>query len=78
MKITGTRSYILIEYDHRVLNIKGELALSAFYASLSAINCWEPPFEKVKVTEDEKIELVKRLLEEQEKGSFRFKIIFVE
>jgi len=76
MKITGTRSYILVEYDDRILKIKGELTMTAFYASLSSIDCWEPPFENAKVTDDEKRDLVSRVQKEEGKDPSRFKVIF--
>jgi len=74
MKITGTRSYILVELDHRTVRIAGELTTTpAFYASIGSINNWEPPHEKSKVTEEEKKEIVKIVLENDNP---EFKIIF--
>ena len=63
MKITGTRSYILVEYDHRTLKIEGELTLTpAFYAVSNSIKNWEPPHEKDAITEAEKKEIILRIL----------------
>ena len=74
MKITGTRSYILAEFDFRTVKIAGELTTTpAFYAYLSSIKNWEPPYQSQKVTEEEKKEIVKRVLEQENPN---FKIIF--
>jgi len=55
MKITGTRSYILIEFNDRIVRIEGELTINtAFYASVASIKNWEPPYDKFAVTEQEK------------------------
>jgi hypothetical protein len=51
MKITGTSSYILVEFDHRTVRISGELTNSpAFYAYLDSIKNWEPPFQNSEIT----------------------------
>lgn len=64
MKITGTRSYILVEYDHRTLKIEGELTLTpAFYAISNSIKKWEPPYEKDPITVAEKKEIILRILD---------------
>lgn len=76
MKITGTRSYILIEYEHRILKIQGELTMTAFYANLNSIDCWEPPFDNVKVINEEKQLIVKTVQKEQDKDPHRLKIFF--
>lgn len=76
MKITGTRSYILVEYDHRTVKIEGELTTTpAFYASIGSIKNWESPYENMPVTEEEKKEIINRVLEE---NNPEFKIIFEE
>ncbi|ULQ57650.1 Imm74 family immunity protein [Flavihumibacter rivuli] len=64
MKITGTRSYILVEYDYRTVKISGELTLApAFYAYVDSIYQWEPPYEKNTISEEEKQELIKKVME---------------
>jgi hypothetical protein len=74
MKITGTRSYILVEFDHRTIKIEGELTTTpAFHASISSIKNLESPYEKEEVTEDEKGEIVRRVQEQNNSG---FEIIF--
>ena len=74
MKITGTRSYILVEFDHRTVKIEGELTTPpAFYATISSIKNWENPYDSIPITEEEKKEIIRRILEE---NNPEFKIIF--
>jgi hypothetical protein len=76
MKITGTRSYILVEFDHRKVKIEGELTTTpAFYAIKSSIKNWESPYNEIAITEEEKNEIVKRVLEH---NNPEFKIFFEE
>lgn len=76
MKTTGTRSYILAEFDHRTVKIAGELTITpAFYASIGSIKNWEPPYDKIAVTEQEKMEIIEKVLEQNNPD---FKIIFEE
>jgi len=63
MKITGTRSYMIVEIRNRKVKIQGELTSApAFYASAGTIENWEPPFEKIKITEEEKNEIIQEVL----------------
>ena len=74
MKITVTRSFILVEFDHRTVKISGELTSApAFYASISSIKNWEPPFENIEITDEEKKQIVERVSKEN-RGEL--KIIF--
>jgi hypothetical protein len=74
MKITGTRSYILVEFDHRSVKIAGELTTTpVFYASIKSIKNWEPPYDSIPVSESEKREIVNRVLQEIRS---EFKILF--
>lgn len=76
MKITGTRSYILVEFDYRTVKIKGELTLTpAFYASINSIKNWESPHDNVEVKQEEKNEIINTILRENNSD---FKIIFEE
>jgi hypothetical protein len=76
MKITGTRSFILVEFDYRTVKIAGELTtIPAFYAYIGSIKNWEPPYENLVVTEAEKSEIVKKVLEQ---NTLDFIIIFEE
>lgn len=76
MKIKGTRSYVLIEYDHRILKIQGELTVTAFFANLNSIDCWKSPFDNIKVTNEEKGLIVKKIQVEQEEDPHKLKIFF--
>jgi len=74
MKITGTRSYILVEFDNRTVKIKGELTTTpAFYASIRSIDNWETPYQDLKVSEDEKKEIIRKVMEQKNP---EFEIIF--
>lgn len=74
MKITGTRSYILVEFDHRSVKIAGELTTTpVFYASINSIKNWETPYDDMPVSELEKKEIVQRISEEDRPD---FKIVF--
>lgn len=74
MQITGTRSYILVEFDHRTVKIMGELTLTpAFYASIGSIKYWEHPFEQIQITEDEKHDIIQKVLAQNNPA---FKIYF--
>lgn len=76
MKITGTRSYILVEFDYRTVKIKGELTTTpAFYASIGSIENWESPYENLKVSEEEKKEIIRKV---SEQNNHEFEIIFEE
>jgi hypothetical protein len=76
MKITGTRSYILVEFDYRTVKIAGELTVGAiFYAYSGSINNWQPPYENSKITEEEKSEIISDVLKQ---NNTDFKIVFEE
>ena len=76
MKITGTRSYILVEFDLKTVKIAGELTITpAFYASKSSIMNWESPYQELKISEEEKKEIVQKIIEH---NNPEFKIIFEE
>lgn len=63
-KISGTRSYILVEFDHRSIKILGELTTSpTFYADFNSIKKWEPPFDFEEITEEKKQQLVNAVLD---------------
>jgi hypothetical protein len=65
MQISGTRSHIIVQFDHRSVKITGELTTTpVFYADIISIKNWEPPYESVAITEKEKEEIIKRVTEE--------------
>jgi hypothetical protein len=76
MKITGTRSYILVEFDSRTVKIEGELTTTpAFYASVGSIKNWETPYQDVEISPEEKKANIARVLAHNNPA---FRIIFEE
>ncbi|WP_295716276.1 Imm74 family immunity protein [Mucilaginibacter sp.] len=74
MKITGTRSYILVEFKDKKVKIEGELTLTpTFYASIGSIENWESPHQDIMLTSEEKRELIADILKYNNPD---FKIIF--
>jgi len=44
--ITGTRSYMIVDFGDRKVKVQGELTLTpAFYGYINSIKNWEPPYE---------------------------------
>ena len=76
MRITGTRSYILVEFDSRSVKIAGELTTTpAFYASVGSIKKWESPFDELEISPEEKREIIEQVLAH---NNPTFRIIFDE
>lgn len=72
MNITGDRNFIWIEFDNRTVKISGELTTTpAFYAEINSMNYWEAPFENVKITEKEKDEIIKSVIEDTKDKPFK-------
>ncbi len=72
MKITGARDHMIVEFDHRCVKIYGELTTTpAFYADLKSIGYWEPPFERELISDVEKDEIVRRVLEQTENETLK-------
>ena len=75
MKIIGSRSYIIVDYDHRNIKIIGELTTTPiFYADIASIKKWEPPFDNIEVTEKGKVNIIQRITDETKNKEL--KIIF--
>lgn len=53
MKITGTRTYIDVEDEGRVIRIQGEMIVGGFVAYKRSMTKWKAP-ENEPVTEEEK------------------------
>ncbi|WP_196594981.1 Imm74 family immunity protein [Pectinatus frisingensis] len=64
MKITGTRSYIKIEFEEKVIKIKGELLVGGFVAYKDSIKNWEPPHESEKIDDLEKQRIIDMVINE--------------
>ncbi|MGB3145714.1 MAG: hypothetical protein WBB24_16565 [Maribacter sp.] len=76
MKITGTKSYIIVELNGKCIKIEGELTqTSIFYADESSINYWEFDNERIYLTDEEKLELIELIIHESGKKG-NIKIIF--
>ena len=74
MKITGTRSYILVEYDHRTARITGELTIKPeFYANVNSMRYWEPPYDNIEITKAEKEYMINKI---KQQNNPDFQIIF--
>lgn len=76
MKITGTRSSIIVELNGKRIKIEGELTTTPiFYADKSSIKYWEIQDERILINNKEKLELIDLILTESHKEG-NIKIIF--
>jgi hypothetical protein len=76
IKITGTRSYILVEFISKTVKIEGELTTTpAFYASVRSIKNWGGPDQDLEILPLEKKQIIEQILAHNNPD---FKIIFVE
>lgn len=64
MKITGTRSYIKVGIEDKIVEIKGELLVDGFIAYKDSIKHWEPPYESEKIDDLEKQKIVNMVINE--------------
>ncbi len=71
-KISGTRSYIWIEFDDKTIGIEGELTLTpTFYADRKSMkNLTKPELE---LSSNEKEQIIEEILQH---GEYEVKIIF--
>ena len=69
IKISGTRSYILVEFDSRAVKVAGELTTTpAFYASAGSIKRWESPFDHMEVSPEDKKMIIAQVLAHHHPG----------
>ncbi|MFD1179353.1 Imm74 family immunity protein [Paenibacillus puldeungensis] len=69
VKITGTRSYIKVQMDGKVVKIPGEMIVGGFIAYKDAITEWEEPYgEPIGVEIRE--ELIKRVVSKTKDSNF--------
>lgn len=61
MKITGTRTYIDVEDEGRVIRIQGEMIVGGFVAYKRSMTKWKVP-ENEPVTEEEKINIIDKVI----------------
>lgn len=62
VKITGTKTYIDVEIDGRVVRIKGEMGVGEFYCLKSSIEKWLVP-EGEEISEADKEMIIQRVTE---------------
>jgi Immunity protein 74 len=76
MKITGTRSTVTIEENGKKLILSGELTTEpAFYADRDSIQYWLTEKGNASITEDEKLDLISRIIEESRKCNFTINVL---
>lgn len=77
-KISGTRSYILVEFDDcKTLKIEGELTLTpAFYAEKNSIKNWESPHQELEISEMEKTHIMEQILLLNNQADTKVKVLF--
>lgn len=74
MKITGTRSYIDVDFGDKSVRIEGELTtIPSFYASISSIRYWKTPEGIVQVNEDDRKWIIDEIMHH---NNPQFEIIF--
>ena len=70
MKITGTSSYIKIEYDGKTLKVNGEMFVGGFVAYINTMK-WEPPHENELLDEKLKKEIISAVVNQTKDKDFR-------
>lgn len=71
MKITGTKSYILVEVEGKRIQIDGELTETPlFYADKNSINYWEKGNKKIYLSDQEKLRLMNSITVESSKEGY--------
>ena len=68
MKITGTRSYIEVEIEGKIIKIKGELLIGAFVADKRTVEKWEYPFEEEKIDDITKQKIIDLIVKKTQKS----------
>ncbi len=58
LKITGTLSYVKIEYDGKIIKVQGEMIVGGFIAYKNTMKTWEPPHQNELFNEDIKCKLI--------------------
>jgi len=71
MKITGTSSYIKVEFDNKIVKIQGEMMVNGFLAYSDTIKNWEPPFEHIIIDKVTKTKLIKAIIDETKDSKFK-------
>ncbi len=63
-----SRGLIKVGLNNKSIFITGELTINKFYANTESIKNWEPPFENDVITENDKTEIIKAIVEYSKKG----------
>jgi hypothetical protein len=71
MKITGTSSYIKVEYEGKTLKIKGEMLINGFVAYKDTLTTWEPPNDNVLIDEVTKSKIIMQIIKETKNKKFK-------
>ncbi|ARU60013.1 hypothetical protein CBW65_02235 [Tumebacillus avium] len=70
MKITGTSSYIKVEYDNKTVKIQGEMTVGGFIAYSDTIKNWESPHENLAIDDVTKSKIIKEVIAETKNSKF--------
>lgn len=63
-----TPSKLEILFNKKRVIISGELTTTpVFYANINAFQCWEPPFDKEKITQQEQKDMIAHVTKESKK-----------
>lgn len=74
MKITGTRSYIDVDFGEKSVRIEGELTtIPSFYASISSIKYWNTSDGLIEINESERNWIISEI---RQNNNPEFEIIF--
>jgi uncharacterized protein len=68
MKITGTSSYMLVEYDNKMVKIQGEMMVGRFLAYSDSIKSWEPPHDHTVIDDLTKAKIIDAVIEKTKKS----------
>lgn len=74
MNVTGTSSYIKIEYEGKTVKAQGEMVVNGFVAYINTMKAWEPPASDELFNGDIRAEIISRALKYCEDKEF--KIVF--
>lgn len=58
MKITGTRSYVVLDIDGWKIKVKGEFIIGGFIAKKESMRKFESPYDNVDLTDAIKIRYI--------------------
>lgn len=71
LKITGTSSYIDIEFEGKIVKIQGELLINGFVTYIDSIKNWEPPYHNIEISEDVKDRIISAVFHQTKNSSFK-------